>query len=272
VQWEVLASGYGLAEAPTVDRDGSVLFSDVLGGGVHRLGADGAVTTVVPKRRGVGGIAIHAEGGIVCGGRDIVHCRPGEEPRIVLHVDGVAGWNDLCTGPDGDVFAGALRFAVFDPDATAVPGELWRAPAGSGAEPEIVFGDVVHANGVACTPDGDRIYLSDSRRQRVIVFDRASATRSEWDVAAHGHPDGLALDEHDAVWIALVGGGIGRFTPAGELDGRVDVPSAFTTSLCFRGHDLFVTTGAHRDDPDRRGCVLRTTVDIAGATVTPALV
>src|ERR1700690_122036 len=121
--WDVLAHGYGLAEAPTLDTDGSLVFSDVLGGGVYRLDAAGAVTTVVPKRRGVGGIAIHADGGIVCSGRDVIHVRDGHEPRTLLHVDGVAGWNDLCTDDAGSAYAGALRFAVFDPDAPVVPGE-----------------------------------------------------------------------------------------------------------------------------------------------------
>ena len=132
MSWEVLAYGYGLAEAPTIDRDGSLLFSDVLGGGVHRWRATGdEVATVVPKRRGVGGIALHAEGGIVCSGRDVVHVDERGETRVVLHVDGVAGWNDVCADEAGNVYAGALRFAVFDRAADEVPGELWRIAAGS---------------------------------------------------------------------------------------------------------------------------------------------
>src|SRR4051812_46517382 len=122
-KWEVLATGFQLAEAPTIDRDGTLLFSDVLGGGVHRLQSDGTVETVIPKRRGVGGMALHADGGVVCSGRDVVHVRKGES-RTILHVDGVLGWNDLCTDAAGRVYAGALRFAVFDRDAAEVPGEL----------------------------------------------------------------------------------------------------------------------------------------------------
>ena len=40
---ERLATGYGLIEGPTVEPDGSLLFSDVLGGGVRRLAPDGAI-------------------------------------------------------------------------------------------------------------------------------------------------------------------------------------------------------------------------------------
>src|SRR6185295_15274926 len=52
---ETLAYGYGLVEGPRPAPDGSVYFSDVLGGGVHRWTPDGRVELVVPKRRGIGG-------------------------------------------------------------------------------------------------------------------------------------------------------------------------------------------------------------------------
>jgi xylono-1,5-lactonase len=269
MEWEVLAHGYGLAEAPTIDTDGSLVFSDVLGGGVYRIDRAGDLSTVVPKRRGVGGIAIHADGGIVCSGRDVVHVRDGES-RTVLHVDGVAGWNDVCTDTDGNVYAGALRFAVFDPQAEVVPGELWRT--GREGDARVVFGGVEHANGVACAADGSTIYLSDSRRRVLIAYDTERASRRDIDMSGFGNPDGLALDENGAVWVALVSGGIARLTPAGGVDQRLEPPSAFTTSLCFSGRDLYVTTGGHSEHPELKGCVLRTTLDVGGAPVAPARV
>jgi gluconolactonase len=261
----VLASGYQLAEAPTIDTDGTFLFSDVLGGGVHRLAADGRVTTVIPKRRGVGGLAVHAEGGLVCSGRDLVHVRDGDS-RTILHVDGVAGWNDIGTDPAGRLYAGALRFAVFDPDAEVVPGEIWCV---DGDAPAPLIPDIVHANGIALSLDQSTIYCSDSRAQRVVAFDLARATHREFDVAPFGNPDGLALDEMGALWIALVSGGVGRFRPDGTLDRRLEPPSSFTTSLCFDGTALYVTTANNTDQPDLGGCILRTEVDVPGAPVFP---
>jgi gluconolactonase len=270
MDWDVIAHGYGLAEAPTIAADGSLLFSDVLGGGIYRIGDLGDVSTVVPKRRGVGGLAVHADGGIVCSGRDIVRVDNSGETHTMFHVDVVAGWNDLCTDVSGRVYAGALRFAVFDPDADVVPGELWRVDAAG--DGEVVFGDVVHANGVACSDDGNVVYLSDTRRQRIVVFDLERGDRREIDMSAHGHPDGMALDEHGAIWVALVSGGIARLTPDGEVEAKLSPPSSFATSLCFDGRDLYVTTGNHSERPEFGGCVLRTTVDVAGAPVAPARV
>jgi gluconolactonase len=266
--WEVVAHGYRLAEAPTIDGEGRVLFSDVLGGGVYRVEPNGTVETLIPKRRGVGGIAIHADGGLVCSGRDVIHVRDGEETRTVLHVDGVAGWNDLCTDADGDVYAGALRFAVFDPDAQEVPGEVWRA-ARDGSRGPVVDG-IVHANGIAFNEQ--TIFLSDTGRQCIVVFDVAKQTRREIDVSALGHPDGMALDEHGAIWVALVSGGVARLAPDGTVDRRLEPPSAFTTSVCFAGRELYVTTASHTEHPELGGCVLRTTLDVAGAPVAPARV
>lgn len=265
----MLAHGYGLAEAPTIAPNGSLLFSDVLGGGIYRLDAEGEVSTVVPKRRGVGGIALHADGGIVCSGRDVVYISNGET-RTVLHVDGVAGWNDICTETGGALLAGALRFAVFDPAATVVPGELWEVTSEGAAWP--VIDEVVHANGVAASPDGSVIYLSDTRARVLIVYDRVKSSRRAVDISPYGHPDGLACDDAGCVWLALVSGGIGRFTPSGELDRRIEPPSDFVTSLCFDNTTMYITTGGHRDKPELAGCVLRTDVGVAGAPVALARV
>ena len=69
---EQLATGYGLIEGPTWDPVRGLIFSDVINGGVQALATSGELTTVVPKRRGVGGIALHENGGLVLGGRDVI--------------------------------------------------------------------------------------------------------------------------------------------------------------------------------------------------------
>src|SRR5262249_57158533 len=91
---ETLASGYGLVEGPTVDGDGNLYFSDVLGGGVYRRGSEGEITTVVPKRRGVGGIVLHADGGIVVSRPHNLHRRGGGNPPRLARRP-VLGWNDI---------------------------------------------------------------------------------------------------------------------------------------------------------------------------------
>ena len=170
------------------------------------------------------------------------------------------------------MYAGALRFAVFDRDATAVPGECWRID-GPGDATEL-YGDVVHANGIALSPDGRTLYHSDTRSSAVFVHtltdDGTATDRRVIDTSPYAQPDGMAIDVDGCVWIALLEYGIGRFTPDGTLDSRVEVPSTLTTSVCFDGRDLYVATANHTGDPSLRGCLLRTQVDATGAPVHPA--
>jgi D-xylonolactonase len=275
VRFETRASGYGLVEGPTVDAAGNLFFSDVLGGGVYRLGPDDGIETVVPKRRGVGGIALHADGGLVLSGRDLVHVRAGET-RVVFGIDGLPGWNDLATDSRGRVYAGALRFMVFDPEAEPVSGECWRVDAQGQATR--LYGDVVHANGIALSPAEDRIYHSDTRAHVLHVHDLVdgeAVPARPFEFPDH-MPDGMAVDELGCIWVASAGAGcVVRITPDGEVDRRVEVPARVVTSLCFGGtdrRDLYVVSGDNTDDPALRGSVFRTRVDVAGAPIYPARV
>jgi gluconolactonase len=273
MQFEVIASGYGLVEAPTVAPDASVYFTDVLGGGVHRATVTGEVETVVPKRRGVGGLALHADGGIVCSGRDIVRVHDGTTTTL-CSIDGVLGWNDLCTDSHGRVYAGSLRFAVFDRDAAERPGECWRIDGPDRATE--LYRDVVHANGIALSPDEHTLYHSDTRSSAVLVHTLSDegrvADRSTIDVSGYGPPDGMAVDTDGCIWVALIGFGIGRITPAGRLDRRIEVPATVPTSACLHDGVLYVTTADNTEDQSLRGCLLCTDIDVEGAPVYPARV
>lgn len=252
---EALATGYGLLEAPCVDGAGGVFFSDVFGGGVHRWSPEREVETVVPKRRGIGGMCLHADGGLVVSGRDVVHVKDGES-RVLHALDGVAGFNDLTAGPDGSVYVGTLRFMPFRGEEP-VPGEIWRI----GTEPEELISGIDWPNGVGFSPDGETLYACDYASGDVLAYD--GGTR----VFAHspsGDADGLAVDEDGGIWVATGSGrGIARFSPSGDLVEVLEVPADFVSSVCFHGHDLFVTT---------TGTLFRTRVAVSGLPAAAARV
>ena len=249
---EALATGYGLLEAPTVDGEGGVLFSDVFGGGVNRWSRDRPIETVVPKRRGIGGMCLHADGGLVVSGRDVAHVKNGES-RTIFALEGVAGFNDLTAGPDGSVYAGALRFMPFAGEQP-VPGEIWKI--GPAAEPEELFGGIDWPNGIGFSPDGGTMYVADFASGEVIAYDGETHL---FATSPSGDADGLAVDREGGVWVATGSGReIVRFAPSGELEHILEVPADFVSSLCFGGddgRDLYVTTV---------GTLFRTRVEVAG--------
>src|SRR2546421_9710526 len=265
---ETLAYGYGLVEAPRVDDRGNLYFSDALGGGVYRRSPDGTITTVVPKRRGVGGLVLHADGGVVVSGKNVIHVRE-SETRVLLEVDGVLGFNDLTTDRAGRVFVGSLRSSAFE-TGPRVPGELWRIDGPERCSE--VYRGIEFANGVGFSPDFRTIYHSNYSEACVLAHDLDAAgagiNRREFARMPKGNPDGLAVDETGGLWVALGGGGaIARFSPRGELVSILDVPSPFVTSLCFGGadrRDLYVTTLENGEDPLRKGPIFRTRSDVPG--------
>jgi gluconolactonase len=273
---ERIASGYQLAEAPVATADGGVVFSDVLGGGVHRWSpATGEVDVVVPKRRGVGGMAAHADGGLVMSGRDVSHVRDGVSRVVWAPEPGVAGINDLTVDPDGHVVVGLLRFHPFAGEAP-VPGEF--VVVRDGAVTGEVFGDVLWVNGCAFSPDGTTFYGCDYQRGVVSAADRRSdgsfGPSRVVVTSPSGEVDGMAVDETGALWVALGARcTVGRFTPDGQLDSELDVPAGFVASLCFGGADgrtLFVTTASRAEGPEPDGAVFMAPVPVAGAPITLA--
>jgi len=275
--FETCCAGYGLVEAPRADATGACVFSDVLGGGVHCWNRDGTVTTLLPKRRGVGGHVPHAGGGLVVSGRDVAHVRDGTTRVLLAAPEGVLGFNDLTTDAAGRVYVGSLRSPGFDDGGPRVPGELHRIDVDGTAS--VLYGDVAFSNGVGFSPDERVLYQSNYSERHVIAHDivegRAVARRV-FATVPRGNPDGLAVDDEGHVWVACgAGGGVARFTPRGGLDAYVPVPAPFVASLCFGGadrRDLFVTTMGNTGAAARGGSLFRTRVTVPGLVASPARV
>jgi gluconolactonase len=268
---ERIATGYALAEAPVAAPDGGIYFSDALAGGVfHFSPARGSVETILERRRGVGGMALHADGGLVISGRDVVHIRDGES-RTLYSDPAIAGINDITVDLDGHVIVGCLRFRPFAGEAP-VPGEFIRIDG------TVVLSDVLWPNGCAFSPDGRIFYGCDYQQGRVLAVNRTNEGGFESPRTAvlspSGAVDGMAVDEEGCLWIALgPRASVGRFTPAGDLDTEISVDADFVASLCFAGpdrRDLYITTTGNPADQTARGGVFVTRSSAAGLVVPAA--
>jgi len=274
---ETLATGYGLIEGPRVDRDDHLYFSDVLKGGVYRRAPSGEIETVVPKRRGVGGIALHEAGGVVVSGRNICHVRGGET-RVVFDLESALGFNDLFTDAAGRILVGSMHYSPFETEGPRDPGELYRIDTDGSAT--MLYDDVGLTNGIGLSADGRLLYHSDSARSQVLLHDVAEdgscRNRRVFAQTERGSPDGLAVDEEGGVWVAGHGGScVTRYTPEGRLDRHVDVPAVFVTSLCLGGperRDLYIVSMDNTDDKALGGSIFRTRVEVPGLPVALARV
>jgi gluconolactonase len=270
---ERIVGGFLLAEAPVALADGSVVFSDAIAGGVHRWDPHtGDVGIVVAKRRGIGGMAVHTDGGLVMSGRDLVHVQPDGTTRVVLADDTIAGFNDLTVDGTGRVVVATLRFHPFAGESP-VPGEFTRVD--DGGRTATVMAPVDWGNGCAFSPDGATFYGCDYQHGVVLAAEcHGDGTYGEPRVVVRSpsnDADGLAVDDTGALWVALgAGGAVGRFRPDGALDTTLEVDADFVSSVCFGAPgELFVTTAGSAAHPDAGG-LHRVEVDANGAPLTAA--
>ena len=269
-----LATGYGLIEGPVWDPAKGLYFSDVLGGGIHLLDRTDKVSLAVPKRRGVGGMALHADGGLVAGGRDIVHVSLADHGMKVLldreRARNATGFNDLATDAKGRIYVGSLAYSVFKGEEMR-PGNLYLIDLDGSAR--AVADGVLLTNGLGFSPDGRLLYHCDARRELVRVYDVADdGSVGHWRAfAATGPgsvPDGLKVAADGSVWVADAHGGrVAVFGADGRHRRDIPVPRPMVTSLCFGGDDLkdlYVVTGSRGGPSESSGTVYRLRSDVAG--------
>lgn len=124
-------------------------------------------------------------------------------------------------------------------------------------------GGFVIGNGIAFSPDDQRMYLADSRDETVWVYDfdlergQISHRRRFFSTAdMQGRVDGATCDSAGNYWCALVhGGAVACISPEGKMLERIDVPARHPTMVAFGGprlDTLYVTSASSLLAPDER--------------------
>jgi len=271
-----LLEGRGLVESPRWHGD-RLYFSDWSAGEIIAVRLDGSSEVVarvksvplctawLPENRLV--IVSSADGRLL---------RLEPDGTLATHGDlGGSGWNDVVADGRGNIY---VNGAGFDPMAGEAfrPGHVFLAAADGSVRQ--VAGDIAFPNGMAVTPDNSTLIVADSYRHSLVAFeigaDGGLSDRRIWADLGDGVPDGICVDETNAVWYADVPNK--RCTRVGEggtvlqnidLDrggfacalGGPDRTTLFITAARWRGmtESEMVIPGSGR--------VLTTRVDVPGA-------
>jgi sugar lactone lactonase YvrE len=153
--------------------------------------------------------------------------------------------NDGHAGPDGSLYFGTMDDGEKEPTGAFY---RWDGRALAPFQDGIVI-----TNGPAISADGQYLYATDTKAGTVFRHVLDDGVPGERQRFAHltpdvGHPDGMAVDAQDHVWVCHWGAGrITRFAPDGSVERIVEIPAAQVTKCAFGGPDLatlYVTTAA----------------------------
>jgi len=145
--------------------------------------------------------------------------------------------NDVIVASDGSII-------FTDPTYGRMPGfglereqeldfqGVYRIPAGGG-ELELLVDDFVQPNGLCFSPDESLLYINDTPRAHIRVFDR-KPDGTIWNgrmffenigsgVIEEGIPDGMKCDEHGNIYVTGPAG-VWVISPDAELLGVIAVP------------------------------------------------
>ncbi len=240
-----------VGESPVwVAPEQALYWVDIAGRKLYRWHASDALRHW-STREMTGCIAPHAAGGWLCAMETgIFHLQPGPSGQLqgqrlaaVDHAAPGMRFNDGRCDRQGRFRAGTM---FMDMAAAKAVGRFYGLAAGGTLEQ--LAGDLLVPNGLAFSPDGRTMYLSDSHPKSQLIWawdydtdtGRPSNRRLFVDMKSlPGRPDGAAVDADGCYWICANDAGlVHRFTPAGRLDYSLEVPVKKPAMCAFGGPGL----------------------------------
>lgn len=261
---ERVVTGFRFTEGPVWNGQGGyLLFSDVSGNTIVRWReGDGASDFRRPSGHS-NGLAYDADYGlVVCEHDRSVVERTEREGRVAVvasHYEGkeLNSPNDVCVASDGAIYftdphpsGRTADWGIERPQELDFQG-VFRVPPGGG-ELVLVTDELAFPNGLCFSPDESRLYVNDSWRMEIRVFDvrpDGALERNRLFLAEPGSgtfeegiPDGMKCDEHGNLYCTGPGG-VWVISPGGEHLGTIETPEA-ASNMTFGGPDwstLYIT-------------------------------
>ena len=235
-------------------RKRRLLFSDIPANRIYRLAADGRVTTFREPSGNSNGLTRDKEGRLIAcehGNRRVT--RTEADGSVVVLAQNFRGKrlnspNDVIVKSDGAIYFTDPSYGIkSEEQEQPVQGVYRLSPDGD--EFTLVADDFARPNGLAFSPDEKKLYIDDSERRHIRVFDvhddgslSEGSVFHDMNVSTPGSPDGMKVDVEGHVYCTGAGG-VWVFDPAGNHLGTIITPEK--PSNCAWGDDdwrsLYIT-------------------------------
>ena len=248
VEFIKIADGLNFPEGPAWDGKGNLYVSSCYGGYIAQISADGTKkfidSTSNPNLKQTNGLAIYKDGNIFAcdyGLGAILKITP--EGKSEIFIDGYDGKrfdrpNDLAFDDKGNLY-------FTDPKSYGkekLDGRIFKVEIKS-KEIILLADSLAFPNGIAFSPDGDKIFICESAQNRILTFnvdkDGSLSNRNVFAELPGGDPDGLAFDIDGNLYAAHFGGGaIYVLSSDGKIKEKIIAPGKKPSNVEFGGDDL----------------------------------
>ncbi|MBV8571051.1 MAG: SMP-30/gluconolactonase/LRE family protein [Acidobacteriaceae bacterium] len=248
-----VATGFGFTEGPVWDPAGFIYVSDEEQNKIYRVYLDGHKETLLSLGDPDGNTFDQQQRLIDTASvlRAIIRVDP--DGHYTVLADRYQGQrfnspNDVVLGPDGAIY-------FTDPTLDLPKGEKQETPfqgvyrLGQDGSVRLLIKDMSQPNGLAFSPDGKRLYVDDSERRDIRVFDfSADATVSnerlfgEEKESGNAVPDGMRVDLSGNLYVTGPKG-IWVWDPHGNHIGTIALPEQ-PANLAWGGKEystLYIT-------------------------------
>ncbi len=231
---ERLDTGFEFAEGPLWMDDLGLLFSDIPADKIYRWTEDGGTEIWRDGSGNANGLTQDIEGRLIAcehGTRRV--SRTGPDGRVIAIASEYQGGrlnspNDIVTHSSGQIYFTDPPYGIEELDREQPVNGVYRITLDG--DLVLLADDFTRPNGLAFSPDESTLYIDDSGKRHVRVFDvlpdgdiSNSRLFADMDHPQPGSPDGMKVDIEGNIYVAGATG-LWVFEPAGNLLGVIVTP------------------------------------------------
>jgi gluconolactonase len=251
---EKVAGDFQFIEGPIWHPDGFLLFSDIPANIIYKFASNGKVEIFRRPSGKANGNTLDKENRLITAEHENRRVsRTEKDGKVIALADRYEGKklnspNDLVVKSDGSIYFTDPSYGITkEQEELGFYGVYRLAPDG---KLTLLVKDLVLPNGIAFSPDEQKLYVNNSEAGYIAVFDvKPDGTVTNQrvfaelkDASQSGVPDGLKVDVEGNVY-STGPGGVWIFSPSGKLLGRISVPET-ATNLAWGDRDyktLYIT-------------------------------
>jgi gluconolactonase len=251
---EKVAGDFQFIEGPIWHPDGFLLFSDIPADIIYKFASNQQVEVFRRPSGKANGNTLDKENRLLTAEHENRRVsRTEKDGKVITLADRYEGKrlnspNDLVVKSDGSIYFTDPSYGVTkDQEELGFYGVYRLAPDG---KLTLLVKDLVLPNGIAFSPDEQKLYVNNSEAKYIAVFDvkpDGTVTNERLfadlkDASQGGVPDGLKVDLEGNVY-STGPGGVWILSPDGKLLGKISVPET-ATNLAWGESDrktLYIT-------------------------------